>query len=60
MTKSKSQIRSREPNLIAPLLLRGISAGFVWMVALLTVGGTMDTLAADDVATSGLLPSEFA
>lgn len=56
MIKSSSQISTKEPNLTAPLLCRGMSAGLVCMVALFTVGGTIDTLAAGD-DTTGL---EFA
>lgn len=50
MTMSSSQMSTREPNLRAPLLCWGMSAGLVRMVALFTVGGTTDTLAAGEAA----------
>ena len=49
MANSSIHIRMRDPNL-APLFRWGISAGLVCMEALLTVGGTMDTLAAWEAA----------
>lgn len=54
MTSRRAQIRTRDPNLMAPLFCWGISAGLVCMDALLTVGGTMDTLAAGEPTTASL------
>lgn len=44
---------------MAPLLCRGISAGLVCMDALLTVGGTMETLAAGVEKVLLLLVSDW-
>lgn len=49
MTNNSTQIRTREPNLKL-LLWRGMSAGVVWIDARLTVGGTVDILAAEEGA----------